>query len=366
MSATTRLLTYTESSAIGGAEQVLSYLLAELAPEYEVGVLAVDRAVGERIAAVRPGTRLLTVAAPRGPRDRAALADHRRAIRDFAPAIVHANQSHPWGCAYAEVAALLTPGVRTLAVEHLPMRSAVPRVQLLARRMIARRLDAHVAVGERAARLVEQYVGLPAGSVGTVANGVPAAPASAPPSASAPDGRIVVGALGRLTDQKGFDALVRALPELPTVTVTLVGDGPERPALEALAASLGVAERLQITGWTDDARGQLARFDVFALPSRWEGLPLAILEAMFAGLPVVANDVGSVAEAVRDGSTGFLLTAGDERALVERLRRLAGDAELRRRLGGAGRGLALERFSAAAMARRYERLYAELLGDARR
>ncbi|HST39194.1 MAG TPA: glycosyltransferase family 4 protein [Conexibacter sp.] len=361
MSAAPRLLAYTESSAVGGAELVLGFLLGELAPEIEVGLLALDRDVGEEIAAWRPGTTVATVPAPRGPRDRAALAAHRRAIRDFAPDLVHANQTHPWGCAYAEVAALLSPGVRVLAVEHLPKPSAVPRVQLHARRLIARRLDGHVAVGERAARLVEEYVGLPAGSVGTVENGVPAVqPEPLPRIAAATE--VIVGSLGRLTPQKGYDALVRALPLLPQVTVVLVGDGPERAALEALAASLGVASRLIVTGWTADARAHLAGFDVFALPSLWEGLPLAILEAMLAGLPVVANDVGSVAEAVRDGTTGFLLEAGDEAALVDRLGRLAGDAELRRRLGAGGLALAQERFTAAAMARRYERLYGELLG----
>lgn len=353
-----RLLAYTDARSSGGAEHVLGYLLAALDPSIEAGVLAVEEEVGAAIAAQRPGTGLAVVRAPEGTRDRAALAQHRRAIRAFAPDVLHANQAWPWACGYAELAGLLTPGVRVVSVDHLPVDGAIPRVRRTARRLLARRLQARVAVGEHAARLVEQYVGLPAGAVRGVANGVPAAlPAPADRLAAGP----TIGSLGRLTDQKGFDALVRALPALPGATLVLVGDGPERAPLEALARELGVAERLVVTGWIPDARRYLPTFDVFALPSLWEGMPLSILEAMHAGVPVVANDVGSVAEAVADGETGFVVVPGDEAALHERLARLLGDEQLRRQLGERGRTLAAERFTAEAMARRYEALYADVL-----
>jgi len=158
---------------------------------------------------------------------------------------------------------------------------------------------------------------------------------------------------------------VRALPALPDATLVLVGDGPARGALEALAAELDVAERLVVTGWTSEARRHLPTFDVLAVPSLWEGMPLVILEAMHAGLPVVASDVGSVSEAVLDGETGYVVAPGDEAALRERLARLLGDAELRARLGERGRAIAGERFTDAAMARRYEAVYADVLGARR-
>lgn len=354
-----RLLAYTDARSSGGAEHVLGYLLAALDPAIEVGVLAVEEDVGAAIAAQRPGTGLAVVRPPEGTRDRAALAQHRRAIRAFAPDVLHANQAWPWACGYAETAALLTPGVRVVSVDHLPVDGAIPRVRRAARRLLARRLHARVAVGERAARLVEQYVGLPAGCVRGVANGVPPElPAAAARLAAGP----TIGSLGRVTDQKGYDALVRALPALPDATLVLVGDGPERAPLEALARDLGVAERLVVTGWTAEARSYLPTFDVFALPSRWEGMPLSILEAMHAGVPVVANDVGSVAEAIEDGGSGFVVAPDDQAALQERLARLLGDDALRRRLGERGRALAAARFTADAMARRYEAVYADVLG----
>lgn len=353
-----RLLAYSDSRQVGGAELALGYLLGALDSGVEVGVLAIDEQVGAAIAAHRPGTGLAVVRPPEGLRDHAALAQHRRAIRAFRPDVLHANQAWPWACGYAEAAALLTPGVRVVAVDHLPVDGAIPRVRRLGRRLLARRLHAHVAVGERAAREVERLVGLPAGSVRGVANGVPAtAPAPLPRASEGP----VVGSLGRITDQKGYDALVRALPELPGATLVLVGDGPERAPLEALAAELGVGERLVVTGWTADARRHLPTFDVFALPSLWEGMPLVILEAMHAGLPVVASDVGSVAEAVADGETGYVVAAGDEQALCERLARLLADAPLRERLGARARTVAADCFTAEAMARRYEAVYTDVL-----
>jgi len=355
-----RLLAYSDSRQVGGAELALGYLLGALGEHVEAGVLAVDEQVGAAIAAHRPGTGVAVVRPPEGALDRASLAQHRRAIRAFAPDVLHANQAWPWACGYAEVAALLTPGVRVVAVDHLPVDGAIPRPRRLGRRLLARRLHAHVAVGERAAREVERLVGLPAGAVRAVANGVPSGqPEPVARTVAGP----TIGSLGRLTDQKGYDALVRALPSLPDATLVLVGDGPERGALEALAAELGVAERLLVTGWTESARRWLPTFDAFALPSLWEGMPLVILEAMHAGLPVVANDVGSVAEAVTDGETGYVVTPGDEATLRERLARLLGDPALRARLGERGRAIAADRFTAAAMARRYEAVYAEVLGE---
>ena len=322
-------------------------------------MLAIDMAVAQAVAANRDNARVLTARVPTDSFDRRALADHVRAVRAFRPDILHANQAWPWACAYGEVAALLTPGVRVVAVDNLAISAALPRPRVLARRAIARRLHVHVAVGERAARLIETIVGLPFGSVGSVPNGVPSRqPDPAPALAPAP----VIGSLGRLTEQKGYDLLVRALPELPEATLVLVGDGPERAPLEALASGLGVAERLRITGWVAEAPRYLPTFDIFALPSRWEGMPLGILEAMHAGLPVLAVDVGSVADAVSDGDTGYLVPRDDLAAIQDRLGRLVADPALRLRMGARGRVAAREQFTDDIMARRYESIYYALMG----
>ncbi len=170
----------------------------------------------------------------------------------------------------------------------------------------------------------------------------------------------IVGAIGRLEPQKGFDLLIRAMQQLEGVTLVLVGEGSERGPLEQLARDVGVAERVVWEGWSDRARTYLGAFDVFALPSRFEGFPLVVLEALLARSAVVAADVGSVAEAVRHEETGLLVPPDDPAALAAALRRLFADPDLRRRLGEQGRRLVLERFTADHMTRGFERLYAEL------
>jgi glycosyltransferase involved in cell wall biosynthesis len=362
-----KLLVYTDSGALGGAELALGYLLGALSEQIQVGVLTTDQSLAESIASHRPGAFAVAVRAPRGARDLRALFEHRTAINAFGPDVLHCNQAWPWACAYGELAGLSERRTRVLAVDHLPVAGAIPRVRRVARRLLASRLDAHVSVGERSARQVEQIVGLAPNSVGSVPNGVPVPEVGATQLRVRDDnplhgGAPVIGSLGRLTDQKRYDLLVRALPELSDVRLVLVGDGPQRPALEEIAAELNVAERLQITGWVDNATSMLAGFDIFALPSLWEGMPLSILEAMHASLPVVACDVGSVSEAVNDGDTGYVVPTGDISVLRDRLTQLVADPPLRRRMGERARALASARFTDTIMARRYETLYSSMVG----
>jgi glycosyltransferase involved in cell wall biosynthesis len=171
----------------------------------------------------------------------------------------------------------------------------------------------------------------------------------------------IVGSIGRVEHQKGFDTLIRAVAEVDGATLCIVGDGRDRAALERLADDVGIRDRLVWTGWREDARSFLGVFDVFALPSRFEGFPLAVLEALLARSAVAAADVGSTAEVVRNGETGLLVPPDDAPALARAIRRLLDDRDLRERLGANGRELVLRRFTAAHMARRFESLYDEVV-----
>ena len=280
-----------------------------------------------------------------------------RLVAAARPDIVQINCTTPWTCKHETLIAALTPGVRTVLIEHLPVEPDGPWIRFV-KRTLVRGVDAHVSVGVAAARQVERQIGLASGSLRVIESAVPEF------SAQRPNGnrpRPLVGTTARLVDQKGLDVLLRALPAVPGTDVEIVGDGPERAALEALAGELGISARVRFVGWSDRAREWLGRWDVFVLPSRFEGLPLSILEAMLAELPVVATDVGSTREAVRDQVTGRLVAAGDPDALAEALRDVLSDPQRARALGLAGRELALERFTAGAQARRYEALYDELL-----
>jgi glycosyltransferase involved in cell wall biosynthesis len=355
-----RLVAYTDNVELGGADLSLMHLLARVDADVEVTVLGVASRIVERVASARPSAAVRLVRRPTGGRDVRSLLSHLATLRDLAPDIVHVNLASPWSCQYAVAAAGLLRRPRVVAVYQL----AVPPIhhgQLRAKRLTSRGVDVHVGVGDRTSREVEALVGLPPGSVRTIHNGVPDEP-TAPLERERP--RRLIGAVGRLEHQKGFDVLLRALADVPGADLCLVGDGGEREALERLALELGVDNRVRWDGWSDDPRALLGAFDVFALPSRFEGFPLVVLEALLARAAVVATEVGSVAEAVVDGETGLLVAAEDPSALAAALRRALADADLRRRLGAQGRQLVLARFTADAMARAFESLYDELLsGD---
>jgi glycosyltransferase involved in cell wall biosynthesis len=352
-----RLVAYTDNVELGGADLSMSHMLANLDPGVEITVLGVSPTIVERVASVRPNAVTRIVPRPSSGHDWRSLAAHVMALRQVAPDVVHANLSSPWSCQYCIAAAGLVRRPRVVAVYQL----AVPPIsarQRLAKRLTVPAVDRHVGVGERMSREVEVLVGLSRGSVSTIYNGVPDEKRSARPRARTDP---LVGVVGRVEAQKGFDTLIRALAQIDGASLVVVGDGSERKALEELAQSLGVAERVVWIGWTDDPRGYLDSFDVFALPSRFEGFPLAVLEALLARSAVVAADVGSVGEAIRDGETGLLVPPDDPAALAGAIQRLLADEELRRRLGANGRRLVLQRFTADHMTRAFEALYSELL-----
>ena len=353
-----RLVAYTDNVELGGGDISMAHLLARLAPSIEVTVVGVDPAIVRHLADARPGSATRMVPRPRtGGRDVRSLRAHLRVLREVGPDLVHANLASPWSCQYCIAGAGLLRRPRVVAVYQLAV-PPISRAQWRAKRLTARAVDRHVGVGERTSREIEALVGLPARSVQTIHNGVPDNQRAA--SERPPLGRLV-GSIGRFEQQKGFDVLIKALALLEDVSLVLVGNGSERQQLQELAAEVGVQERIVWKEWTEDPRSDLRALDVFALPSRFEGFPLALLEALLARAAVVASDVGSVAEAVRDGETGLLVPAEDPDALARAIRRLLDDAGLGRRLGEQGRRHVLERFTADHMARAFERLYEDLL-----
>jgi glycosyltransferase involved in cell wall biosynthesis len=353
-----KLVAYSDATSFGGAEQALANLLAFLDPSFEIDVLAVDEEVGERIRSAREGAGLHLVPRAENKWDAGPIMRHLRVVRKLRPDIFHANLWTTVRGQYGVIAALLARGVRTVVVEQSPLPTDSP-LQRFLKRVSSRRVSAHIAVGERSARAVEEAVGLPSGSVRTIYNGAPDVPIDPlPRRAEGP----VIGAVGRLSPEKGFDVAIRALSDVPGATFVLVGDGSERERLEALARETGVAERVEFAGWSEEARRYLPGFDVFVLPSRQEGFPLAVVEAMLAGVPVVAADVGSVSEAVVEAETGFLVARDDPAALADRLRHLISDPQLAQKLGRSGRERAQANFTAEAMARSFEQLYREILG----
>ncbi|HET6324542.1 MAG TPA: glycosyltransferase family 4 protein [Planctomycetaceae bacterium] len=172
---------------------------------------------------------------------------------------------------------------------------------------------------------------------------------------------VVLGCIARIEAQKNPLFVPELLAKLPKhVRVVWIGDGSLRESMRQKAADLGVADRLVLPGWQHDARSLLCGFDLFVLPSIYEGFPLAILEAMAAGLPCVVSDVDGVAEAVVDGETGYVCPPNATEMWLERIGRYATNPSLRERAGTLAASCYRERFSLQAMARNTARVYASV------
>ncbi|HWW83232.1 MAG TPA: glycosyltransferase, partial [Vicinamibacterales bacterium] len=176
----------------------------------------------------------------------------------------------------------------------------------------------------------------------------------------------VAGVIARLTAQKGHAHLFNALgqtPELASTHLVVIGDGDLRDRLQQRVDSLGLASRVHFVGARRDLGTLLRAMDVFVLPSLWEGLPLSLLLAMGAGVPVVASSVGGVPEVVEDQRTGLLVPPGDERTLAKALTRVITDPALGRQLADAARPTIAPRFGVdryvASVAALYDRLLAK-------
>lgn len=204
-------------------------------------------------------------------------------------------------------------------------------------------------------------LGLDPAKISVVYNGVAAIPDRPPrrPQPGAPTRLIYVG---RLTAEKGLAELLRVLARPDLVardwTLTFVGSG-EQARFEAMAETLGLGRRVRFTGWLgpEGVRAELAAADIFVLPSHYEGMPLCILEALSAGLPVISTAVGALPEVLSDGETALLVPPHDEDALAAALNRLMSVPTLRAQLGAAGAALHAQRFSVEPFARTLLALY---------
>jgi glycosyltransferase involved in cell wall biosynthesis len=248
------------------------------------------------------------------------------------------------------------PGVSRVVTRRMdyPLRGG-----WYARRLYNHEVQAVVAISDGVrAKLIES--GVAPGRITVVPSGVeaerftpsPERRAAARARYATPPAATVLAVVGALETRKGHDVLLRAVARLadPTIVVWCAGDGAERAALEAQRGALGLADRVRFLGRVDDVAELLAGADVCVMPSRHEGLGVAALEAMAAGLPVVASRVGGLPEAIVDGETGCLVPPDDADALAGALARLVADRELRCALGAAGAARARARFSMDAMA----------------
>ena len=346
---------------VGGAQSYVAALLPALVERYDV-VLAAHGEGPLRAAAADAGARFVTLRHVRRPirpwRDLAGLVELGRLFRRERPQVVHASSSKAGVLGRLAAVATRVP-IRFFTVHGWAFLAYSGMPSLLYRvmdRLMAPLTTVTICVSEN-----ELAAGLEAGTcragrtvVIRNAVDVSAAPRSRH-DRSIP--RLI--AVGRLKAPKDFVTLIRAFAALPegSFEAVIVGDGPDRAAIEAEVRARGLGERVRLVGERSDVQALLADSDLFVLSSWSEGLPVSVLEAMAADLPVVASSVGGLAELVVDDETGILVPPGDPSALATVLGRLIGDRDLRRNLGAAGRARAEALFDLAAFRRAHVELY---------
>ena len=293
-----------------------------------------------------------------------------RMLREQQVDVVHAHQYTPFF--YALSARLFGAWRPILFTEHGRHQPDYPRPKrMLANRLFLSRRDRVVGVGAAVRQALINNEGIPGRRVGVLYNGidVDAFAAAADRSAARRElgvgpGEFVLLQVARLDYLKdhatAVRTLARVLTQAPQARLALVGDGPERPAVEAHVRELGLGDKVRLFGTRADVARLLHGADTFLLTSTSEGIPLTVIEAMAAGLPVVATDVGGMREVVAHGTTGLLAAAKDDTALAGHVLRLASDGDLRLRMGEAGHIRAKQYFDEPRMADDYARIYREL------
>jgi glycosyltransferase involved in cell wall biosynthesis len=354
-----RIVHVVQGLGIGGQERLVIYLSQELARRgHEPAIVTLS--LGGELRAEAQGLPVHDV--PRaGGADLPLVARLAYLLRSQRFEVVHTHNPAP--LLHAVPAALLARVRRRVHTKHGANRYG-PRA-LWAARALVRTMHAVVAVSSQTADAARSKERVPERRLRVVPNGIPLRPFHPDAGAGArtraelgiaPDA-FVIGSVGRLVAEKEYPLLVRSVAHLLSerVRLVIVGAGDARSAIER-AVPPERSRYVTLTGVRRDIPALLASFDLFALASRTEGLPLAVPEAMACALPVVATATGGLSSVV-PASCGVLVRAGDEAELARTLGALVHDRARARSLGEAARRHALARFSIERMADDYERIY---------
>lgn len=370
------------SGHFAGAERVACELTRALTPVVERSKLYLILETRSGDAACRSLTARIDafgldydVHPIRKPISRALIRDLVAACRRDRIDIVHSH-SYKSACFFAPILKATGPVRRSVVTLHgMGRRSAVRT--LYVKSLVATGALLSDGVIGCSRPISEAFARVPTVShkMETIPNGIEIAPAPPRDKARAAlasrhgldPGAVWIGAVGRLAREKDLPLLFRAVTELQNriadrnVQVLIVGDGPERHDLVQRVAELGLCETVIFAGHVDAVADVYAALDILALTSVTEGTPMAVLEAMGYGVPVVASAVGGVPDIIEDGTTGLLFSAGDAEQCHDRLRALIASPDVRRRLGDCARQQVLSRFGAARWAQRHAALYQRLL-----
>jgi glycosyltransferase involved in cell wall biosynthesis len=353
---------------VGGAEDLVAAIVRGLDPRrfaVEVACLGELGAVGQELARQGRQVWALNLDIKRTPFWRLT-AEVRALLGKTKPDILHTHLYHP--NLYGRLAALRLGLKGIVAAVH----NSYTRPKLHRRLwnfLLAQTTDYILVGSSQVWHDVRTYDHVPAGKLILLPYGIDMAELACPLSRLEAQARLgvsgfVIGTVGRLEEQKGHSHLLAAmaqlLPDIPDLTLVLVGDGRQMEALQRQAQDLGLDPRVHFLGTRRDLPLIYRSLDVFVLPSLWEGLPLALLKAMGAGLPVLATRVSGVEEAIEAGVNGLLAPPAHAAALAQAILWLHQRPEGRAALGLAARCTIAARYSQEAMLARLAQIYTEL------
>lgn len=366
-----RILHVLPDLRVGGAERMVVHLVQGLnAARHEVGVVSLFDRRGTELEELLENAGITTWYL--GKRIGLDLRMFRRVdaiIREFRPQVVH---THLYVLRYVLPSVIL----RRLATVHTVHSIAEKEVDFIGsviHSIAFRTKVVPVAIAEKVRESLQRRYKLT--GIPLIFNGIPVRNYWLSGSIRklwrakqgvGPDVPVIV-CVARLSPPKNHRMLLEAFARGPArftqAKLWLVGDGELRAALERQVRDMGLQGRVRFWGWRSDIPEILAASDIFALASTWEGNPLAVMEAMAAGKPVVATDVGGLPELIDSGLNGILLSSGDVEGFAHALVQLVRDVELRERMGRAARCVAERRFDVSVMVREYEALYERILSQ---
>jgi glycosyltransferase involved in cell wall biosynthesis len=366
-----RILHVIPSLALGGAEQMAAHLMIGLSRSHIVGAVGLfeeaDNPVERRLAEAGIPKWHLNKRSGFDPRMFGSL---RRIFRDFRPDVVHTHMATQ---RYVFPLLLTNRVAAALHTVHSLAEYETDAFGRLINWFAFRNQVLPVGVSQEVSASVERVYGLEC--KGVILNCIPVEQYQGSNEdrdlwrdrEGIERDAIVFTCVGRLELPKNPSLLLEAFRELNDSRAHLVlsGDGSLREQLQSYARAHKLCDRVHLIGKQNDVPSVLAASDVFVLGSNWEGNPLAVMEAMAAGLPVIATQVGGIPELVRSGDQGLLVPAGDRTEFAAAMRTLLNDVQMRRAMGRAARTRAMREFRVERMVEGYENLYREMVKKSR-
>lgn len=358
-----------DNLAVGGAQAMLRVLVAGLAARgYRQHVICLNEVLSTQVVqSVRDAGATVEVIGRPLLYSTVGFWSIVAALRRRRPGIVHTMM--PWGDLVGRAAARVAgarPVVSTVTARYVDK----PRIQLLLDRATAGWADRVAFQSSEIVPFSIEHEGVRPDQVCCIPNGVEwddvdrSEPAARLRKEFGGGAATIVGMVARLHAQKAhadvIEALVRMGPEAEDVRLWFVGDGPERARLAALATRRGLRDRIVFAGERHDVRDWIAAMDLFVHPTHFEGLPVAVLEAMAESRPVVASDVDGLRELIVPGVHGWLVPPGDVDALADAIRAALGDRERTARVARAGAERVKSEFTAARVVASYDALFRSL------